>query len=147
MIENERQFGNRDTRAQVEGNRECPHLAVEHQQTETPGRPVGQPASNREDEFQAFWEACGNRSRLGFDKVTVESKAPARPSIKQNMPERQKLTARLRQSVPLSGLTKHLRFEVEEVPQFDLRRDNSSPCLRSMRGAKSLVPTRSRPLR
>jgi ferredoxin-NADP reductase len=35
------------------------------------------------------------------------------------MPERQKLTARLRQSVLLSGLTKHLQFEVEEVPQFD----------------------------
>jgi ferredoxin-NADP reductase len=35
------------------------------------------------------------------------------------MPERPKLTARLRQSVLLSGLTKHLQFEVEEVPQFD----------------------------
>jgi ferredoxin-NADP reductase len=35
------------------------------------------------------------------------------------MPERQKLTARLRQSVPLSGLTKHLQFEIEELPRFD----------------------------
>jgi ferredoxin-NADP reductase len=35
------------------------------------------------------------------------------------MPERQILTARLRQSVPLSGLTKHLQFEIEEVPAFD----------------------------
>ena len=35
------------------------------------------------------------------------------------MPERQMLTARLRQSVPLSGLTKHLQFEIEEVPRFD----------------------------
>jgi ferredoxin-NADP reductase len=35
------------------------------------------------------------------------------------MPERPKLTARVRQSVLLSGLTKHLQFEVEEVPQFD----------------------------
>ncbi len=34
------------------------------------------------------------------------------------MPERQLLTARLRQSVPLSGLTKHLEFEVEDVPDF-----------------------------
>lgn len=29
------------------------------------------------------------------------------------------MTARLRQSVPLSGLTKHMRFEIEEVPRFD----------------------------
>lgn len=35
------------------------------------------------------------------------------------MPERQTLTARLLQSVPLSGLTKHLQFEIEEVPYFD----------------------------
>jgi NAD(P)H-flavin reductase len=35
------------------------------------------------------------------------------------MPERQILTARLRQSVILSGLTKHLQFEIEEVPRFD----------------------------
>ena len=35
------------------------------------------------------------------------------------MPERQILTARLRQSVPLSCLTKHLQFEIEEVPAFD----------------------------
>jgi len=35
------------------------------------------------------------------------------------MPERQTLTARLRQSVPLSGLTKHLQFEIEELPHFD----------------------------
>lgn len=34
------------------------------------------------------------------------------------MPERQILTARLRQSVPLSGLTKHLEFEVEDAPDF-----------------------------
>ncbi len=35
------------------------------------------------------------------------------------MPERQTLTARLRGSVPLSGLTKHLQFEIEGVPSFD----------------------------
>lgn len=35
------------------------------------------------------------------------------------MAERQTLTAKLRQSVPLSGLTKHLQFEIEEVPDFD----------------------------
>lgn len=33
--------------------------------------------------------------------------------------ERQTLTAKLRQSVPLSKLTKHLEFEVEDVPRFD----------------------------
>ncbi len=35
------------------------------------------------------------------------------------MPERQTLIARLRQSIPLSGLTKHLQFEIEEVPHFE----------------------------
>ncbi len=35
------------------------------------------------------------------------------------MPERQTLIARLRQSVPLSGFTKHLQFEIEEVPHFE----------------------------
>src|SRR3954467_10528089 len=35
------------------------------------------------------------------------------------MPERQTLTAPLRQSVPLSGVTKHLQFEIEGLPQFD----------------------------
>src|SRR3954452_11996913 len=46
-----------------------------------------------------------------------ESNRRCAPSIKQM--ERQTLTARLRQSVPLSGLTKHLQFEIEEVPRFD----------------------------
>jgi ferredoxin-NADP reductase len=34
------------------------------------------------------------------------------------MTDRPTLTARLRHSVPLSDLTKHLEFEVEEIPQF-----------------------------
>ena len=34
------------------------------------------------------------------------------------MPDRPTLTARLRESVPLSGLTKHLVFEVEGQPRF-----------------------------
>ncbi len=35
------------------------------------------------------------------------------------MPDRQTLIARLRQSVPLSDLTKHLEFEVEGMSRFD----------------------------
>jgi ferredoxin-NADP reductase len=35
------------------------------------------------------------------------------------MPERKLLTARLRRSTPLSDRTKHLEFEVEELPRFD----------------------------